>query len=214
MVSLQVSSTNNNPAVIAGYFLDAVNVWGAPKFLRTDFGTENGTMAAIQSLIHNSEQAHIYGSSTSNQRIEALWSKMKPSLIEWQRYFQTLVHNQSFCLGDDFQTYCLRFAFAPLVEKTVNNFLAYWNSHHVRESSETPGGAPDVLFYSSPNSYLISPSADCINEATGFVSKPSVTGNDDFDSYFDYLLRNNNMNVANNKQEALNVYNMLQHSAH
>jgi len=39
-----------------------------------DSGTENGTIAAIQSLVTSSASGHVYGTSPGNQRIEAWWS--------------------------------------------------------------------------------------------------------------------------------------------
>ena len=46
---LKVTRTNNNPEVIAKYYLECVQEHrGCPRLLRTDPGTENGTMAAIQ----------------------------------------------------------------------------------------------------------------------------------------------------------------------
>ena len=46
---LSCGPTNNNPAVIAKNLIDCVRTVGVvPQRLRTDCGTENGTMAAIQ----------------------------------------------------------------------------------------------------------------------------------------------------------------------
>ena len=42
----QVLPSNNDPRIIAGLFVNAVEVQGhAPKLLRTDCGTENGIAA-------------------------------------------------------------------------------------------------------------------------------------------------------------------------
>lgn len=42
----------------------------------------------------------------------------------------------------------VRFAFGPLIQKELDNFVVEWNHHHIRSSSmaETPSGIPDVLF--------------------------------------------------------------------
>ncbi len=46
---LKVARTNNNPVVIANYYVECVKeLQGCPRVLRTDPGAENGTMAAIQ----------------------------------------------------------------------------------------------------------------------------------------------------------------------
>ena len=59
---------------------------GCPRLLRTDPGTESGTIAAIQFCLraHDedelaSEKARRYGSSTGNQRVECWWSHLKRS---------------------------------------------------------------------------------------------------------------------------------------
>ena len=75
-------ATNNNPSVIAyNYIQCAKSVGVIPMRLRTDLGTENGTMAAIQCTIrhHHTDyyagvSSHSYGSSAGNQRIESWWS--------------------------------------------------------------------------------------------------------------------------------------------
>lgn len=74
--------TNNNPSVIAHNYINcAKSVGVVPMRLRTDLGTENGTMAAIQCTLRHvhtdyyaGASSHSYGSSTGNQRIEAWWS--------------------------------------------------------------------------------------------------------------------------------------------
>ena len=75
---LKVSRTNNDPAVVAGFYLHTVeNEGGCPVILRTENGTENTLIAGVQSFFHHDGQdeyagtkAHVYGSSHSNQCIE------------------------------------------------------------------------------------------------------------------------------------------------
>ncbi|KAL6460937.1 hypothetical protein MHYP_G00309030 [Metynnis hypsauchen] len=77
--------TNNNPSVIAHNFLTCVrNLGVVPMRLRTDCGTENGIMGAIQCTLrrHHTDyysgvSSHMYGSSTNNQRIESWWSTFR-----------------------------------------------------------------------------------------------------------------------------------------
>ena len=78
---LKVCRTNNDPSVTAGLYLEYVrSVEGCPIVLRTDCGAENGTMAAMQCYFRSEAggqfagiNAHKYGSSHSNQRIENWW---------------------------------------------------------------------------------------------------------------------------------------------
>jgi hypothetical protein len=70
---LKVSRTNN-PNVVANFFLECVREQGGcPYTVQSDCGTENVIVAALQNFFSDSENAHVYGSSYHNQRIEALW---------------------------------------------------------------------------------------------------------------------------------------------
>lgn len=79
---LVCGANNNNPLVITyNYIQCAKSVGVIPMRLRTDLGTENGTMAAIQCTLRHhhtdyfaGESSHSYGSSAGNQRIESWWS--------------------------------------------------------------------------------------------------------------------------------------------
>lgn len=84
---LAAGTTNNDPRVIARYFVDCVHslngkfcfftlllllllFLGCPKMVRTDYGTENSLLAIIQQILrHNSSDrtSFLYGKSTHNQ---------------------------------------------------------------------------------------------------------------------------------------------------
>ncbi|XP_077867977.1 uncharacterized protein LOC144357824 [Saccoglossus kowalevskii] len=72
---LEVSLSNNNPAIVAHYYLDCVRQTGfVPRVIRCDFGTENSTVASLQSLFRWDDsddlagvKSIMYGKSTSNQ---------------------------------------------------------------------------------------------------------------------------------------------------
>ena len=71
---LKVARTKNDPKVIANYLLECVHQQGGCPFkVRSDCGTENVVVAALQSYFSDSEDAHVYGSSHHNQRIEGWW---------------------------------------------------------------------------------------------------------------------------------------------
>lgn len=87
---LRCGASNNDPGVIAQYYLNCLSECGIiPMRLRTDCGTENGTMAAIHCAWRSSHTdecagatSHLYGSSMANQRIESCWS-----YFHKQRYY-------------------------------------------------------------------------------------------------------------------------------
>lgn len=104
-----------------------------------------------------SSSAHLYGRSTANQRIEALWSIVKPSVItDWSEFFTSLVASTTISEGDEVHSAVLRFCFMDLIRHTLVEFKTYWNTHNVVKSSSSPGGIPDLLFYST-NSLMKKP---------------------------------------------------------
>ena len=58
---IEVGSANNDPYVIAQYYLDCVKqVGGIPKIIRADCGTEKVNMAVLQRFFHNQDQSFLY----------------------------------------------------------------------------------------------------------------------------------------------------------
>ena len=86
---LRVGSTNNDPKVVAAYFLDYIKeVGGVPRLLRTYGETENVLIHDMQAALradHNDDKAgqksFIVGRSVSNQHIERYWKdETEPSV--------------------------------------------------------------------------------------------------------------------------------------
>ncbi len=57
LIWLKISRTNNDPAIVAKFFLDAVQIaGGCPALLRTYNGTENTVMASVQSYLRSAHE--------------------------------------------------------------------------------------------------------------------------------------------------------------
>ena len=88
---LEVSPTNKDPTYIARYFLDCIRqLGGVPRVVRADRGTANVNVCAIQRFLRADsedlfagEKSFMYGTSTSNQRIESWWSQLRKSNSDW-----------------------------------------------------------------------------------------------------------------------------------
>ena len=95
---LKVTRSNNNPAVIAKFYLEAVEeLTSCPTKVRSDCGTENGFVASMQSYFQDNENAHIYGTSQHNQRIEGWWSFFCRSRTHWWiNFFKDLIEGNIF----------------------------------------------------------------------------------------------------------------------
>lgn len=194
-------------------FLQRVNELGHTcRLLRTDCGSENGITAAIQSFFLNSTSAHIYGKSTANQRIEALWSKLRPCLQGWMDFFSQLVIEGSYQPGNVIQTAAMRWVFTKQVNHTLEDFMIYWNTHHIRQSSDSPGGIPDILFYGETHCGA-EVNSQKINDARATCTLPgSITGDTDTDVLFNRILTEQNMIEPSDRQEALRLYYLLVNS--
>jgi hypothetical protein len=78
---LEVSSSNNDPEIVAKYYTDYVNaIGGTARIIRVDRGTENVNVEAMQQFFRrlstddfSGDKSFMYGRSTSNQRIESWW---------------------------------------------------------------------------------------------------------------------------------------------
>ena len=65
IVWLEASRTNNDPSVIASYFMKAVErVGGVPRNVRADLGTENRHSEQMQLFLRERAGGFVYGSST------------------------------------------------------------------------------------------------------------------------------------------------------
>ena len=90
-----------------------------PLQTRTDCGTENGIIAAMQCYFrsednapHSGESAHIYGTSTSNQRVENWWSHYRKSSSSWWiQFFKDLVDSGQVDIANETHKECLWFCF-------------------------------------------------------------------------------------------------------
>jgi len=120
---LKASYTNHKPALIASFFLDAVQRYGGyPVQVSTDCGTENGTVATIQSYVTGSTSGHIYNTSPGNQRIEAWWLFFLRNHSQfWIDLFEDLTEFGSYDLNRHMQMDCLRFCFMSVVQRELDS---------------------------------------------------------------------------------------------
>ena len=133
---LLVTRSNNYPDNIASYFLETVEKYGGcPVKVYTDLGTENSTMAAIQSFFRNDDDAHCYCSSPRNQRIEGFWSFLRRGRTTWWiNFLKDVVEEQNLNTEPGFHRDCLWFCFSELIQNDLDEFVEYWNTHTIRKS--------------------------------------------------------------------------------
>lgn len=146
---LKVCRSNNLPEIPASFYLKCVaEQMGCPEKVRTDNGTENGTIAIMQCHFRDDINAHSYGKSTANQRIEGWWSYFRRNRTTWWiNLFKDLIETGEFSPGNEVEMECLWFCFAGLIQQNLDFVKEQWNTHTIRVSSHgTISGKPCELF--------------------------------------------------------------------
>lgn len=133
IIWLKASFTNNNPKVIAGYYIRAVEeLGGCPRTIRTDMGTENGHMENLQIFLRQENEMHrfnmppfLYGTSQSNQRIECWWSMLRKHNAQfWINLFQGLKED-GFYTGSLIDKSLIQFCFLDIIQVCENQTNRY-----------------------------------------------------------------------------------------
>ena len=148
LIWLFVSTTNNDPLVVANFYLKAItNLGRAPNTLRMDLGTENVYCEELQVFFTKSSNSFLYAASTRNQRIEAFWSRLKKlNLSWWIDFFSNLIKCRIFNPGSHLHREALIFRFMPVIQAQLNDFVRIWNIRKIRKLSTCPGSVPEILF--------------------------------------------------------------------
>ena len=133
IIWLEAYTTNNNPAVVASYFVKALaDRLACPRRIRADFGTENVHIEAMQRVLREnhddnlSTQSFIYGSSNHNQRIESWWGFLRKHNAQyWMDVFHTLKDSDYF-IGDFLDKNLIQFCFLNIIQvRRFNMKVAY-----------------------------------------------------------------------------------------
>ena len=221
MLWLEVCKSNNSPTEPTKLYLDCVEEHGGcPMITRTDYGTENCNIAALQSYFRSDEDAHKYGTSTRNQRIENWWSHFRKSCAHfWINFFKDLKDNGSIDLEQPLHRECLWFCFNSIIQSSLNVMKEYWNTHYIRPSRhDTVPGVPDILFYlperSNGSNCLVPVSNDRIAEMRTHHMITENTEEDTyeenlFQEYFQYVVDHEELEYPDNADEAILLFSYL-----
>lgn len=127
-------ATNNKAATVYNEFRTAVNRFGLPSRIRTDYGTENLQVAQhmlrYRGLDRNSV---ITGSSTHNQRIERLWRDLHQCVTKmYYRLFYHLENQLSLDPLNELHLFALHYVYLPRINRSLEMFQEAWNHHGLR----------------------------------------------------------------------------------
>ena len=137
---LELVSSNNNPYIIANLYLKAVRTSNlVPRKIRADHGTENTVVASAQTFLSDfKDNAFMYESSHTNQRIESWWSFLRKNRTTFLiNFFRELVDGGLYDPGDDIQKALVWFCFSDLIKEELNQCMEHWNSHYIRKSEHS-----------------------------------------------------------------------------
>ena len=214
IIWLVVATTNNDPLVVSNLFLNCVKQYGAaPRLLRMDNGTENTYCRHLQSFFTNDENSYLNSVSIRNQRIEALWSRLKKFRTTWWIDFFTNMEKEGLYNGNvETHREVLLFYFLPVIQYELNGLIIMWNRRHVRQSSVGPAGNPDILFYLPTTVGYehqgIPVDKDDISVASEIIgiTQPPVHRNKDIFDLLECYVYLNNLAVGSSAESALDVY--------
>ncbi|XP_028390702.1 uncharacterized protein LOC114515612 [Dendronephthya gigantea] len=222
LIWLEVGPTNKNPQVIGKYYLDAVlQIGGVPQRMRSDDGTENSIVEALQIFLrsqHHDEHAGLasfsIGTSTSNQRIEAYWSHLiRDGPGWWINFFKDLRDFDLFNDSDPVQMDLIRFCFMDILRNELHKVAEMWNQHIIAPSkfgnNTGPRGRPDVMFF-LPHLF---DTGDCkqeidrdeVNEFYDY-SMSVKDFSDEFGEFASFVMTELGLTKPTNAKEAFHLY--------
>jgi hypothetical protein len=224
---LKVGVTNNDPHIIAKYYLDYIHCHGSTAaVIRGDQGTENVHVARIQKYLRaddsdsfGGEKSFLVGRSVSNQRIEAWWSYFRRNETNWWiNYFKDLRDQGLFSGCDPVQVECLKFCYLPLIQQELDHVVLHWNLHRIRPNPnrETPPGRPDVLYFlpeikgtTNCGQLVNMTDIEDILEEVGKHENSAVTCANEFAELAELIMEDHALTSPKSASEAFSLYRTL-----
>ena len=222
---LEIGSTNNDPSVIAQYYIDCIRqIGGTAKLITADRGTENVNVAILQRFFRREgedsragDDSFIYGKSVSNQRIELLeawWGILRKGCSDWWiNYFKDMRDCGLYSYDDCIQVECLKFCFMQLLRDELHQIARLWNVHQIRPSlnAESPDGRPDVLFFipevANARSYKVKVDLDELDMCCRRLPENSCL--EEFTELAITIMHENNLDMPRTGEEATRLYAKL-----
>ena len=218
---LEVSSSNNDPKIVAKYYVDYVrHISGTARVVRADKGSENTYIATIQRYFRSlhddsfsGDNSFIYGKSTSNQRIESWWSQLRRNNADWWiRYFKDLQYRGLFCNEDIIHVECLKFCFMQVLQNELHEVAKLWNTHNIRPSHNeySPSGRPDTLYFipeaTETMNYLVNVENSDVEIVQGVSCQERKTCLPEFEELALIIMQERNLFLPDNHTDAENLY--------
>ena len=157
--------------------------------------------------------AHRYGPSTGNQRIECWWSHSRHCRMTWWiNFFKDLADEGTINMANPLDSECLWFSFNELIQTDLEFVKIHWNTHYIRRSRhETVPGRPDELFFVPERFGAVNQLQPVTSAQTDELLTECDPGASpsDYQEYFAYLFRQMNLTKPGTWREALSLFHQL-----
>ena len=222
IIWLNVSSSNNNPAYIAYYFIQSITELGRnPQVVRGDRGSENITLCGTQRFLRRNfsdsfsgYDSFRYGSSASNQQIEAWWYQFRKAKGTWWiNFFKDLIDSNVYDNSINHHVDFMRFCFMFIIQQKLDEIKSMWNTHYIREvrNFEWPPGRPNVLYFMPEQlggrSFRFPVNEIDVNARHHFCELPYVNGcTNETHELVRLIIREEQLEFPSNATEAKNLF--------
>lgn len=136
IIWMECYRTSSDPKIVAGYYINAIKSRrGCPMRVRGDRGTENGHVAAMQNLMVG-ENSFIYGTSTSNTKIESWWSILRHEASEYWIQMLSELKMEGYFVGSFLDVNLIQFCCMELLQvrsKKQYYICFFWLKKHIVE---------------------------------------------------------------------------------
>ena len=146
LVTFRRFSDNNRATTIISLFRAAIQKYGQPLRIRTDYGGENVDIWRNIIDVHGKTSHPVaVGSSEHNQRIERHNRAVNEQVINvFKQQFYHLEHQGILDPSNDTDLYCLHYIYTPRLNRSLSKFIAAHNNHKISTEENL---SPLQMFY-------------------------------------------------------------------
>ncbi|XP_059187145.1 uncharacterized protein LOC131969929 [Centropristis striata] len=213
-------TTSSDPKIIGGYYMEAVQrLFGCPRIVRGDRGTENVKVKDFQRFLHRNIHdssgidSYIEGASTANQRIESWWGFLRRESMEFYISLFTDLKDRGLFDGTYLDRSLIQFCFLNIIQDELDETIHVWDSHVIRPSKNdrVPSGRPRIM-YMFPELYR---SDDCISPVDGAdvqlcqsncTFRPAVPCDTDIYNICNILMVESQLHLPADAYQAVDLY--------
>ena len=125
-------SPDNTASTVLSLFVDAVQKYGLPLKVRSDYGGENALVWRYMMERRLNRHSVLLGSSVHNQRIERLNRDLNTQVINYySNLFSYMEDKNMLDPSNPTDIFVLQFLFLPIINTKLMEFMEAYNSHPI-----------------------------------------------------------------------------------